>query len=51
VSGRGHDDDELALLGEGQRRVADLAAGNDEVELRTQHILAQVVDLSRQKQR
>ena len=42
-----HDDDELPLLCEGQGAVADLATRDDEVELRTEHILAQIVDLDK----
>ena len=45
MSGRGHDDDKLALFGEGQGAIPDFAAWNDEVKLRTEDVLAEVVDL------
>ena len=39
-----HYDDVFSFFSEGQGTVPDLAAGHQEVVLRTQHILAQVVD-------
>ena len=39
-----HYDDVFPFFSEGQGTVPDLAAGHQEVVLRTQHILAQVVD-------
>ena len=48
VSGRGHDEQvPRAVLHEGQRAVADLAAGDEEVVLRAEHVPREVVDLDK----
>lgn len=48
VPGRGHDEEVLgAVLHEGQRAVADLPTGDQEVVLRAEHVPREVVDLDK----
>ena len=48
VTGRRHDEQVLcAVLHEGQRAVAHLSAGDQEVVLGAEHVLREVVDLDK----